>query len=389
MFTTRAIPRIPFLLFWLAPLAAAGCDTAVGGATPAATPPAAYAEPARLDAVDDSAFGALVEALSEPDAYFDTDNLISNESSYLHVVGALERLGVRGGAYVGVGPAQNFSYLVAVRPSLAFLVDIRRDNLLQHLWFKALFEAAATRLDYLCMMVSRACSGPGEGLSIGELVERVDAAAPVPAADSLVERLVAAAASHGVTLDSGDSVVVRSIHRRFAADGLDLQFNTHGRAPRWYYPTLRRLLLERDLDGRQANYLATEEGYRFVRALQRANRVVPVVGDLAGDHALRAIGREVHARDEAVSAFYASNVEFYLFQDGVFDRFVDNLTGLPIRENSVIIRSYFNRSGPVPGSVSGYASAQLLQPIGELVEGWREGRMRTYREVARGGHGVN
>ena len=77
----------------------------------------------------DTTFAALVERLSESGGYFDTDNLISNESSYLHVMGALREIGVRGGAYIGVGPDQNFSYIARIRPSIAFIIDIRRDNL--------------------------------------------------------------------------------------------------------------------------------------------------------------------------------------------------------------------------------------------------------------------
>ena len=94
-------------------------------------------------ALSDSAFAALVARISEPGGYFDSDNLISNESSYLHVLGAMRRLGVAGGAYVGVGPDQNFSYIAQVRPRIAFIIDIRRDNLLQHLLFKSLFENGA------------------------------------------------------------------------------------------------------------------------------------------------------------------------------------------------------------------------------------------------------
>src|SRR5690606_36464432 len=57
----------------------------------------------------DSTFARLIAELSEPGGYFDTDNLISNEASYLHVAQDLRELRGRGGAYIGVGPDQNFS----------------------------------------------------------------------------------------------------------------------------------------------------------------------------------------------------------------------------------------------------------------------------------------
>src|SRR5262249_1492036 len=100
-------------------------------------------------------FASRIAALSEPAGYFDTANLISNARSYLQVLPDLERLTSRGGVYIGVGPDQNFSYIAAVRPAIAFLVDIRRDNLLLHLLFKALFAEARTRVEYLTLLVGR------------------------------------------------------------------------------------------------------------------------------------------------------------------------------------------------------------------------------------------
>ena len=360
-------------------------DPASGGPDIArASPPAARVvshPPALLPAIPDTAFARMVRTLSEPGGYFDTDNLISNEASYLHIVGDLEARGIRGGVYLGVGPGQNFSYIAAVRPELAFVVDIRRDNLLQHLWFKALFERAESRLDYLCLMVARSCGGPRAGEGVRALVRQVDAASPVDTIDALVEAVVEHAASAGVPLTEDDRGTLRSIHRRFAAAGLDLRFNSHGRAPRSDYPTLRRLILERDRNGAHASYLADEADYRFVRGLQRGNRVVPVVGDLAGGHAVRAIGREARRRGLPVKVLYTSNVEFYLFGDGSFHHWMDNLGALPVTDDAVVIRSYFNRFRPIPQTVPGYASTQLLQTVPALLAAWEEGRIGSYRAL--------
>lgn len=358
-------------------LLAAACDA--GGASPAAR--GADAGAGRLQAIGDSAFGALVRDLSEPGGYFDTDNLISNESSYLHAVTELEARGVRGGAYIGVGPGQNFSYMAAIRPELSFIVDIRRDNLLHHLWFKALFERSATRLDYLCLMMARSCGGESDGLAIDALLEAVAAAPPVDTVEALIDGVVDHAAGTGVPLSEEDRAVIRSIHRRFAREGLELRFNTHGRAPRPSYPTLRRLLVERDLEGRQAGYLTDEAAYRWLVESQARNRVVPVVGDLAGDHAMAAVGREAARRGLVVSALYVSNVEFYLFGDGVFPRYMANLESLPVGPRSVLIRSYFNRFRPIPRTVPGYVSTQLVETIPALTAAWREGRVDSYRAL--------
>lgn len=360
-------------------LAVLGCDPSAGRGAPSEVPRGLA--PAQRD----TTFAGLVAALSEPAGYFDTDNLISNESSYLHVLGRLDSLGTHGGAYIGVGPDQNFSYIATVRPSLAFIVDIRRDNLLQHLWFRALFDDSPTRLDYLCRMVARECGGASQGLSAEALVARVDGAPPVPDPDARIAEVLGRAASYGLALDPADSAAIRSIHGRFAAAGLDLRFNTHGRAPRPYYPTFRALVLERDLDGRRASYLADEAAYAFVRGLQADGRIVPVVGDLAGPHALRAIGEVVRSRGEVVSAFYVSNVEFYLFGDGTFPAFIDNLVSLPVAGNGVLIRSVFRAPRPLPGAVPGYASTQLLHGIPALLRAWEQGRITSYGALVESG----
>ena len=96
-------------------------------------------------------FGRYIDEWSEAEGYFDSDNFISNETSYLHVVDQLQRV-KPGGIYLGVGPDQNFSYIAHTRPMLAVITDIRRQNMLEHLWFKALFAMAANRVEYLSLM---------------------------------------------------------------------------------------------------------------------------------------------------------------------------------------------------------------------------------------------
>ena len=100
-------------------------------------------------------FAQLSEKLSEPNGYFDSDNLISNESSYLHVMGKMRQMKVAGGAFIGVGPDQSFSYIAQIRPNIVFMVDIRRDNLLQHLLFKSLFSLSRNRMEYLCLFFGK------------------------------------------------------------------------------------------------------------------------------------------------------------------------------------------------------------------------------------------
>jgi hypothetical protein len=351
---------------------------------PAAPPPAAPAAGAR-------AFGRLVASLSEPGGYFDTDNLISNERGYLHVLGALTRLGVRGGAYVGVGPDQNFSYIARVRPSVAFVVDVRRDNLLQHLMFKALFARARNRAEYLALLVGR--PAPADVARWGSrpvdaIVAYLDSTPATPASARAARDVVLAGArGAGVPLSEGDLATVARFHQAFVDAGLGLQFTSAGRAPRSYYPTLRQLVQERDLEGNQASYLAREDDFQFVKALQARDGVVPVVGDLAGPHALAAIGRVVRGRGERVSAFYTSNVEDYLMRGGTFARYARTVAGLPRDRRSVIVRSYFggNFGAPHPQAVPGYFSTQLVQTMDAFAADVAAGGYASYGDLVRRG----
>src|SRR6266576_3626051 len=108
--------------------------------------------PARLT---DHEFWTLVSDLSEPGGSFRSDNLLSNELRLQFVIPDLLRTVPRGRAYVGVGPEQNFTYIAAVQPSIAFIVDIRRGNLQLQLMYKALFELSSDRADFVARLFSR------------------------------------------------------------------------------------------------------------------------------------------------------------------------------------------------------------------------------------------
>src|SRR5580765_5418809 len=113
---------------------------------------AAEALPARLT---DQEFWKLVTDLSEPDGTFRSDNLLSNEVWLQYVIPDLVKSAKPGRVYMGVGPEQNFTYMVALKPTMAFIVDIRRGNLDLHLVYKALFELSADRADFVSRLFSR------------------------------------------------------------------------------------------------------------------------------------------------------------------------------------------------------------------------------------------
>jgi hypothetical protein len=335
-------------------------------------------------------FAARIAALSEPGGYFDTDNLISNERSFLHVapeLRALAKQAGQSGVYLGVGPDQNFSYIAHVRPSFAIVVDIRRDNLLLHLLFKALFAEAPTRVDYLALLTGREMPlKPGwEGSSIDGIVKYLDGAKPLSSkgASTLQSRLMGRISAFGVPLTPQDRQTILAFHQRFMAAGLSLQFNSTGRSPQFDYPTYRDLVLEVDRNRIRQSFLASEDDFQFVKSMHAKDLILPIVGDLAGNGALASVAKFLTATNRRVSAFYTSNVEFYLFQSGSFPRFVANLARLPHQPGSLIVRSVFPGSRAPAAMSPGYNSASLTQPIQALLDGWAQGRYRQYGELVR------
>lgn len=357
----------------------------------------------RVQATQDTSFGAHILRLSEAGGYFDTDNLISNERSYLHVAPILrERAG--GGAYLGVGPGQNFAYIALLRPHVAYVVDIRRDNLLEHLLFKALFERAGDRMEYLAALTGRvlpdveaAASAEAGATTAAAWIDRAltdivayldTAAAPDDTFDAVHADVRARLLQYGYPLDTGDLATIERFHRAFQRQGLALRFTSHGRAPMPYYPTLRDLLLATDRSGRAAGAFVDDASFQFLKRMQQDDRIIPVIGDFAGTHALRAIAAELRRDDLDVRAFYTSNVEYYLFQDDSFPRFADNLAALPWADDAVIVRAVFRSASGVVAQhrMPGYGSAQLAQPAATLLEQMRgRGYVGGYLELIEDG----
>jgi hypothetical protein len=305
----------------------------------------------------------------------------------LHVIPALGEAGLAGGAYIGVGPDQNFSYVARLKPSIAFIVDIRRDNLLLHLLFKGLFQISTTRVEYLSLLLGRPSPRELNAWRLADLdriAAYVESAKASPASvAALKKRLETTIRRFGVPLSAGDFATIHRFHQRFIEAGLDLKFETTGRAPRSYYPTYRDLLFETDRQGHRWSFLAAEDDFQFVRSLQQRDLVIPVVGNLAGPSALVAVGQFMAARGDRLSAFYTSNVEFYLFGDRLFSRFIDNLSHVPHSDRSLIIRSVFaGPSSTLPaGTPPGYASASIVQPVDQLLKGYAFGQFHDYREL--------
>src|SRR5262245_62662310 len=104
--------------WWKLPLLVI-CLATLGVALPGHTQVAAVSTEAARESLSAAEFSRLIREFSEDDGYFRSDNFTSNETSYLHVIDKLRELEVSGGAYVGVGPEQNFTYIAKIRPRIA------------------------------------------------------------------------------------------------------------------------------------------------------------------------------------------------------------------------------------------------------------------------------
>jgi len=331
-------------------------------------------------------FGRYIDEWSEPEGYFDSDNFISNETSYLHVIPDLRQRVKPGGIYLGVGPDQNLSYIVHTRPSLAIITDIRRQNMLQHLLFKALFVMSSNRVEYLSLLFSKETPPVKPGASFEDLLAAVRRA---PSSEKLFQKNLATVKDlltrkYRLKLTTDDISKIDYIYRTFWEEGLDLRFSSLGRGNALNYPTFEEILLETDRQGRQQNYLSSEELFQWLKNFQADNRIIPIVGDFAGPHAFKAVSGFLRANGLRLSVFYTSNVEFYLFGRSTWVRYVANLRSLPIADDSVFIPSYFPTYGrPHPLNVSGHRSTSLVQPMTKFLDQYDSRSLSSYWDVVK------
>lgn len=307
-----------------------------------AAPPSRPSLPERFS---DQQFWRLSERLSERGGTFRSENLLSNERELQAVIPELQRTVAPGRVYIGVGPEQNFTYIAALRPALAFIVDIRRGNLSLHLMYKALFELSADRVEFAARLFSRARP---PGLSAEAPVEDIlQAMAGAPSSPQLFEANLRAIRDHltrtrRLPLGPQDLEGIAWIARAFHRDGPGLQYSVHfGRVAS--FPTYAELMTATDGAGTARSFLAAPEAFAYLKSLHARNLIVPVVGDFAGPSALRDLGRYLRDHHALVGAFYLSNVEQYLGREGRWHLFCDNVSALPLDHGSVFIRSVVGR----------------------------------------------
>jgi hypothetical protein len=344
--------------------------------SPSSSSTTADSLPIRLS---DPEFWRMVSDFSEPGGYFRSDNFLSNEAGYQYVIPVLKKTVRPGGAYLGVGPEQNFTYIVALEPKMAFIVDIRRGNMLEQLLYKALFELSQDRAEFVSRLFSRPRPAQLSADPAPEALFRAyDTMRPSKTQFDTNFRMVMnhLGKTHGFKLSSEDEEVIRHVYTAFFESGPDLTYTFLGGYGGFSgMPTYSELMTETDGRSRNWTFLANESQFQTVKRMQKNNLVVPLVGDFAGDKAIRSVGRYLKQHNAVVTTFYTSNVEQYLFQDGVSKRFYANVATLPLDSSSMFIRFVLN------GYRFGGRSRTLASSIGDVVKAFNAGRLRNYYEV--------
>jgi hypothetical protein len=352
----------------------------------AAAAPQAASLPAQLT---DAEFWRLFTEFSEPGGSYPYENFVSNEETVQDVMPVLTKVAKPGGVYLGVGPEQNFTYVAGIKPRMAFVFDIRRQNAIEMLLYKAIFEMSPTRGDFVANLfsikttdkVSPTARAQGVFLAIDGL--KGDKAFYTQNLTAIKGSL-----SRRFPINAEDLQKVEFIYDVFfrAGPDLDYKFDSSFPAGMAPAPTYMQAMIDTDADKKQWSFLATEASYQVVREMHRKNLFIPVVGDFGGPKAIRKVADYLKQHNATVSAFYLSNVEVYLAQpqrggsQEKLNAFYQNAAALPVDRSSLFIRFVGAPNAPNLRWWNG-AWLQVVSPMMDLTTRIKAGGNPTYAEA--------
>ena len=337
--------------------------------------------------LSDAEFWRIVSTFSEPDGPYPNENFVSNEGKVQLAIPSLKAQTKPGGVYLGVGPEQNFTYIAALQPRIAFILDIRRQNMLELLMYKALFEMSPNRAEFVSRLFSRRRPAGLDDTSSPEgLFAAFEAVKPDEGFHR--ENLQAIRSSftkHGFQLSADDLGKIDYILNVFLRGGpaINYAFASPNAASFANSLSYARHMTATDAAGRNWAYLANEENFQYVREMQRKNLVVPLVGNFAGPATIRNIAQYLKGHNATVTAFYVSNVESYLDAQQT-QTFYANAVALPMDASSVFVRFVDGSHTPsLPWWTPASGNQQVLSPMQDLAKLLGAGRRPAYDEVLR------
>jgi hypothetical protein len=298
----------------------------------------------------DAEFWRMVTDFSEPNGNFPYENFVSNEVSYQDILPELTRIVKSGRAYLGVATEQNFTYIAAIQPKVAFVLDIRRQNMLELLMYKALFEMAPDRAEFVSRLFSRPRP---KGLTAMSSAEEIfKAFEPVTGNTDLYKQTLQAikdrlVKQHQFKLVGDDEQKIELVFNVFLRGGPRMDYSYASTSPNNQVPSYYNLMVNTDSKGKDWAYLETEERYKYVRDMQLKNLIVPLVADFGGPKTIKTIGQYLKDHGAVISVFYVSNVEDYLSL--LWPQWHANLAALPVDDSTLLIRFI-----PVSNTVLGW-----------------------------------
>jgi hypothetical protein len=250
--------------------------------------------------------------------------------------------------------------------------------------YKALFELSKDRAEFVSRLFSR--KRPAGLTTQSTAREIFDAYSYTEPSQDLFDSTLKMIENqlktkHGFALSAGDLEGIQWALGNYYRFGPGINYNSSvssaapeivgatgfgGRNGGFGAVTYADLMMVDDGNGVHRSYLATEENFAFLKDLESKNLLVPVVGDFGGSKALREVGKYLKSIDATVAAFYLSNVEQYLSQDGKTSTFLANVASLPLDQSSTFIRTGGRRGFGAGFGGRGGLGSELGNMLGEV-----------------------
>ena len=173
-------------------------------------------------------FWRIVSDFSEPGGFFRSDNFVSNETTFQWVMPELAERPQTGRRLPRRRTGPELHVHRRDQPKIAFIVDIRRQNMLHHLMYKALIELSTDRARVPSRLFSRPRPG-GLDANAGPAA-LFQAYANVPGDSALYTRNLAAVkeqlvARHKFGLTSDDLRTIEFVYSAFFTAGPELTYS--------------------------------------------------------------------------------------------------------------------------------------------------------------------
>lgn len=356
------------------------------------------------DMMTSFAFGDVVRsslaAATAPSNYTE-DCFVTSELGYSDVIAKCIPVPAETttGAFIGVGPCQNLTYVGALRPRLALICDSRPDNLLEHLIFKMLVERAADPLDYLLLLFSRTCPQRPPAGELRTPQDLVDAFGNTVISRALYDENLAVLRSTAARrwgLQPAHTDRFDYLYGEFFRRQLDIFVFGEKSDIGEECPTMRDILLATTSSGWNFHFLTDPSRFDYVRKMHLRDRIIPLLGNLCEPDSISMLNDLLEHFGETADTVYLSNIEdhilsrYVLWPDGsvtdpnpdalitdeyrpAYSRLVDALRALRTNPEAILIRFFHpGRSGSRHVGVMPYLDSTVCR-LKTFFASWRAG----------------